>query len=201
MKRFLEHWVKVLLGPVVAIGLLAYQQVTGKPLTWGWFTALILAGFAWHFYSEFQKAKHDFEVPKLSLIYADGGTMGSSGFFVQTEGEKQAFGIKISSEDAIGREHMRLEMVWADIPGPVGNEPIPVSMLCSLHMGNASKSFGGRQILSYFEEKATEPKELIAVLSFKDVEGKTCPPKKFRITKQRDVFGRFQICCELIPKT
>jgi hypothetical protein len=84
--RHLWHWKQALTGPVVTIGLLAYQQSTGKSPTWGLFGTLIFAGLAWQFYTEFRKAKaetHSHEAPKVYLRYEQSYDTDfcNSGFF------------------------------------------------------------------------------------------------------------------------
>jgi len=48
------------------------------------------------------------------------------------------------------------------------------------------------QILTFFELKKGQ-NELIVTVTFKDLEGKKCLPKKFLITSKRDFFGHFEV--------
>jgi hypothetical protein len=68
IKTHLWHWKEALMGPLVAIGLLVWNQATGRPLQLGWFFALIFAGLALHFQLELKKAKIPKEVPKIVAL-------------------------------------------------------------------------------------------------------------------------------------
>jgi hypothetical protein len=200
---FLRHWMKALMGPVVTICLLLYQQMTGRRPTWGLFGTIIFAGLAWQFYTEFQNAKaetHSHRYPTVYLRYdqAHDTNFYNSGFFVQAEGEKRAFDVTISSEAVVAQNHKRIAMEWEVPKQPIGNTPVPVQARCVLYQQGLSHSLGGisgRQIHRFFEEKKDFPNELEITLKCKDVDGRICPQRKFRITSNRDYRGNFEIGC------
>jgi hypothetical protein len=114
----LDHWKQALMGPVVGIPILLYQQLSGKTPSWGWFVALVLGGLAWQYHTEYKRVKKEvkLETPKLFLVHIDPKNdierfTNKSGFFVEVEGPKKAFSVKIVSPDAVGRDHTRLEML------------------------------------------------------------------------------------------
>lgn len=191
------------MGPVVTICLLLYQQMTGRRPTWGLFGTIIFAGLAWQFYTEFQNAKaetHSHRYPTVYLRYdqAHDTNFYNSGFFVQAEGEKRAFDVTISSEAVVAQNHKRIAMEWEVPKQPIGNTPVPVQARCVLYQQGLSHSLGGisgRQIHRFFEEKKDFPNELEITLKCKDVDGRICPQRKFRITSNRDYRGNFEIGC------
>jgi len=191
------------MGPLVTIVVLIYQQATGKPFTWGWFAAVISAGLAWQFKSELtqEKAKSlASEYPKLYLRYEEGFDTDfyNSGFFVQIEGEKRAFDVHINSEAVVAQNHKRIAMQW-DVPKkPVGTTPVPVHASCMLYQQDLAHPLGGisgRQIHRFFEEKKDFPNELQVTVTYKDVDGRACPPRRFKVTSSRDYRGNFEIGC------
>jgi hypothetical protein len=60
----LAHWKKALMGPLFTIGLVLYEQATGKQPTLGLFAALIMAALAWQFYSEWKAEQKKNLIPK-----------------------------------------------------------------------------------------------------------------------------------------
>lgn len=205
IKTHLWHWKQALMGPVMTISLLIYQQATGKPLTWGWFMALIFGALAWQFYSDNKNTKEEAadKSPKLFLHHVDrrrnnlpnfAGEL--SGFSVQVEGPKKAFAVRITSPDSVGKEHTRVSMDWGSINMPVGNDPVPVSVLCSAHKGAARHTQTGPQIEAFRD--FTNRADLFATIQFKDVDGNECPPRKFKIYRERDLGGEMKTHCDLI---
>jgi hypothetical protein len=199
----LWHWKQALMGPVVTIGLLLYQQGAGKSPTWGLFGTFIFAGLAWQFYTELREVRartHSFEYPKVFLRYEQihDTDFYNSGFFVQTEGERRAFDVQIHSEPVVAQNHKRIAMQW-DVPkGPIGNTPAPIHARCVLYQQELAHPIGGisgRQIHRFFEEKKDFHNELELTLTYKDVDGRACPTKKFKITSGRDYRGNFEIGC------
>jgi hypothetical protein len=138
------------------------------------------------------------ELPKLYLGHLGEKKSATFEIFVQVEGSKKAFEVRITSPPAAGVDHMQLEMQWGEVSQAVGNEPVPVSGLCSLTKGTMGRSFGGSQIENYLQSKAVQPQDLIAVVNFKDVDGNACPERRFRIHRERNLTGNFAIFCDLI---
>ncbi len=201
--RYLWHWKQALTGPVVTIGLLLYQQWTGKSPTWGLFGTFIFAGLAWQLYTELRKAKaetHSHEYPKVYLRYEQSYDTDfyHSGFFVQTEGERNAFDVQITSEPVVAQSHRRIAMQWEVPKGPIGTTPVPIHARCVLYQQDLAHPVGGisgRQIHRFFEEKKDFPNELKVTLTYKDVDGRACPARDFKITSSRDYRGNFEIGC------
>jgi len=191
------------MGPVVTIGLLLYQQGTGRRPTWGLFGTIIFAGLAWHFYTEFRKAKgepHSLQYPTIYLQYDQSHDTDfyHSGFFVQVESEKRAFDVTMSSEAVLAQNHKRISMQWEVPKQPIGSTPVPVHARCVQYQQDLAHAVGGisgRQIHRFFEEKKDFPNELVVTLKYKDVDGRACPPRKFKITSNRDYRGNFEIGC------
>lgn len=52
-----KDWVRAIMGSVVGIGTLIIEHFTQRPLSWPWFLVLVVAGLAWHYHSELEKAK------------------------------------------------------------------------------------------------------------------------------------------------
>jgi hypothetical protein len=191
------------MGPVVTIGLLLYQQGTGNHPTWGLFGTIIFAGLAWHFYTELQEARaetHSRQYPTVYLQYdqAHDTDFYNSAFFVQAEGEKRAFDVTISSETVVAQNHKRIAMEWEVPKQPIGSTPVPVQARCVRYQQDLPYALGGisgRQIHRFFEEKKDFTNELEVTLECKDVDGRPCPARKFRITSNRDYRGNFEIGC------
>jgi hypothetical protein len=124
----LDHWKKALMGPVVTIVGLFYQQWTGKPPTWGWFAAFIASGLAWQFYSQMKSVRADFETlkgelerrsadsPRLKVVpngfYADVRELKEIvGPVIRVKAELSCLHIKFkndpqqSTEHCLGKEH------------------------------------------------------------------------------------------------
>lgn len=201
--RHLWHWKQALTGPVVTIGLLLYQQWTGKSPTWGLFGTFIFAGLAWQFYTELRKAKaegHSHEYPRVYLRYEQSYDTDfyNSGFFVQVEGERKAFDVQITSEPVVAQSHRRIAMQWEVPKGPIGTTPVPIHARCVLYQQDLAHPVGGisgRQIHRFFEEKKGFANELEVTLTYKDVDGRACPARKLKITSSRDYRGNFEIGC------
>lgn len=190
------------MGPVLGIPLLAVQQVTGRQLSWGWFTALIMAALAWQYFAAYnnERSANEAEAPKLFLRYVEGRGPATSGLCVQTEGERQAFSVRISSEDVVGKDHMRLGLAWSAVPAPVGNDPVQVAVVCESHRGNLTEGYGGEQILRFFDRRASESEEFIATVDYTNVDGRPYQ-RKFRIYRHRDAVGNVHVHCDpLAPK-
>lgn len=75
---------------------------------------------------------------------------------------------------------------------------MPVEALCSMKKGVSSSSEVGSQIEAYMRMKAHEPKELIAVVTYTDVDGNECLSRKFRIYRDRDITGDLKTYCDLV---
>jgi hypothetical protein len=194
-------WAALVMGLLGAAASILWPEQ--KWIGWIFFAGAICSGIGWG-YLEIRPFFVGTEVtsgPKLNLRHVDptgDRFVDTSGLFVQVEGPKKAFGVKIASADTVGRDHTRLEMLWSDINEPVGNDPVPVTVLCSLHKGTTSQSFVGSQLEQYRRLKAVEPKDLIATVRFKDVDGNECPPRKFKIYRERDLNGHLKTFCELV---
>jgi hypothetical protein len=180
------------MGPVVTIVLLIYQQSTGKPLTWGWFAALIFAGLYLHYKSELAKQrKQEKAVPLLSLGYDRyfGGPDTDdcySGFYLRTEDELRASNVHLGSEETVGHAHKRLYMRWKDPTHEIGMECVAIEVTCMYWEKDVPHPCGGigrYQIDSFFKAKKKEPKELIVTVSYTDMQGNPCPPRRFKITQ------------------
>ena len=195
------------MGPLVGIVLLVYQQAIGKPLPWGWLTALIVTGFAWHFYTELDNEKKKDEpnaTPELYLQYDNSyrDDFSNSGFFVRVQGEPKAFNVRLTSEEAVTKNHKRLGIVWETPSEPIGKDPIPVGVSCVYYVGDTQHVYGivrGAQIRHFFENNA-KSSELIVTVDFTDVSGHACPQQRFRVLEFRDVDGHQKIDCQPIKK-
>lgn len=201
--RFLGYWKRALTGPIVTVGLLLYQQATGRRPTWGLFGTLIFAGLAWHFYTEFRGARAETDsrqYPAVYLRYEQNRDTDfyNSGFFVQVEGGKKAFDVTISSGAVVAQNHKRIAMQWEVPKQPIGITPVPVQARCVQYQQDLAHALGGisgRQIHRFFEQKKDLPNELEVTLKCKDVDGRACPARKFKITSNRDYRGNFEIGC------
>jgi len=190
------------MGPVVTVVLLIYQQTTGRAPTWGWFAAIVASGLAWHFYTELKNARSATkpEPPKLFLRYdqRQDKSIDSSGFFLQVEGDKRAFDVKMTSEPVVGQHRSRINMQW-ELPGgaPIGSTACPVHAYCVRYEKDIVHSMGGisgRQIHKFFEQKKDLPNELEVTITYKDVGGHPWS-KRFKITSGRNYSGNFDISC------
>jgi len=199
--EFLKHWQRALTGSVVSIPFLVYSEVTGKNISLAWFICLVLAGLCWDLYSQ-RHAQDESIRPQLFLRvnpdYQRANVAyfgpGNGEFLLQTEGEKKAFGVKITSEDAIGKNHGRLALSWAPESTCVGSEPVEVSVLCAWHKGTHSVGTLGPQVEEYMAQ-VVGPKELIAMVRYTDIAGKPYK-KRFRVYRDRDVIGFIKVHCE-----
>jgi hypothetical protein len=139
-------------------------------------------------------------IPKVFLKYEQSHDTDfyHSGFFVQVEGERRAFDVSITSDVTVGRNHKRIAMLWEVPTAPIGSTPIPIHVKCVQYLDDIPHPFGGisgGQIHRFFEEKKEFPNEFQATLTCKDVDGRTCPARKFKITSDRDYRGNFEIGC------
>lgn len=138
------------------------------------------------------------EIPKLFLNYKSEKSFHPDRhvFFVQTEDDNNAFDVEINSEETVTTDHRRMFMDWQVPKCPVGKNPVPVKAMCRQYRGGKDQIANTYslpdQILEFFKSKKGK-NELIVTVTFKDLEGKECPPKKFLITSRRDVFGHFEI--------
>jgi hypothetical protein len=192
------------MGPVVTIVVLIYQQATGKPFTWGWFAAVICAGLAWHFRSELVSERVKalpLGYPKIYLRYEQSfdTDFNSSGFFLQVEGEKKAFDVRVSSEPVVAQGHKRITMQWEVPKKPISTTSVPIHASCMLckpdGLDYPAGGISSGQIHRFFKEKKGFTNELEVTVTYKDVDGRACPPKKFKITSNRDYRGNFEIGC------
>jgi hypothetical protein len=137
-------------------------------------------------------------LPKPFMSYKSERHMdfGAAVFFVQVEGEKVAFDVELTSQPAVATDHSRIFMEWSVPKGPVRQTPVPVKAMCRKYKGDmahvASTHVVPDQIHTFFERKKDAP-ELVVTMSYKDVDGRKCPPKDFRITSKRDSRGNFEI--------
>ena len=179
------------MGPVVGIGVLVYQQMTGKPLPWGLFFALVFAGLALHFYRELEKVKKsDLALPEMYLQYDANYTgLDYSGLFLRTQNGREACAVEMSSEVVVGENHRRMGMLWSIPEGQVGRDPVPVRIKCFRYRHDTPCPYGGipgDQLEMFLNKKASKPEELIVTIRFKDVNGHYCPVKRFRIFRYTD---------------
>jgi hypothetical protein len=185
--QFAGHWKKALMGPVVGIILMISGQVSGRPLGWGWFFALIFAALAWQFYSELANSKKlDSLVPELYLEYNPSySNFDFSGLFVRVQNDRTAFGMKLTSEIVVGENHCRLGMLWSILENQVGKERVSVQVRCLYYddkdMPRPYGGLQGEQLKMFLDKKATKPEELIVTVNFRDVDGRQCPARRFRI--------------------
>lgn len=208
-----RHWEAAWLG-TTSIVVAIYLWVTGhKELTWGGLVAVAFVCFFIAAYQVWRETDKELEAqdrsrvyPKLFLHHIDPKKTGysdlreMSGFFVQVEGSNKAFSVRITSPDVLGIDRTRLEMSWGNVNVPAGNEPVLVSALCSINKGSHSSSEMGSQIDAYMRMKAEYPKELIAIVNYRDIDGNECPPRKFRIYRERDITGHIITHCELMTR-
>jgi hypothetical protein len=187
-------------------GIAVWDHLHDKSVPSFWFLAFSLPLFwagafaAWikkhRRVEELQDAK---EYPKPFLQYIEERNINSdrSEFFVQVEGDKNAFDVEISSEPVVGERHKRLAMQWEVPKGPVGKTSVPVRAFCVQYERDIPHLAGGiispGQIHTFFERKKDFPNELEVTMTFKDVDGRKCPPKRFIINSYRDTRGNIRI--------
>jgi hypothetical protein len=143
------------------------------------------------------------EYPKLFLQYDErfalAGTFAPSGFMVRCENEKKAFRVTISSKATVGKNDTKLGLQWEVPQGPVGKDVVPVDVQCGRYVHEHFQPVGGikdQAIYTFFDIQAANLEELVAVITFYDVEGRVCPPRRFTIKRYRDIRGRIGISCE-----
>ena len=118
-------------------------------------------------------------------------------FFLEVEGERKAFDVTMFSQSAVGKNHRRIGMQWDPPKGVIGEHPIRVRAQFVQYEEDIPRNFNvsGRQIHEFFEQKKEFPNELEITLSYRDVDGAKCPPKRFMLRSSRDYRGDFQIAC------
>lgn len=211
MWEFYSHWAAAWLGTVSLIVGIVLWATGYRALSWAGFTAMAFICVLMASYQIWNKKEAEirtlnerWSTPKLFLRHADPPRRGlsmkeeMSGFFLQVEGENKAFNVHVTSPDAVGQDHTRLEMHWGKITVPIGNDPVPISALCSTNKGTKSSSLIGSQLEAYMKMKASEPKELIATVNYTDVDGKPYPVRKFRVYRERDITGDFITHCNVV---
>ena len=189
-------------GAVVSALCLLYGLLTGRNVSWGWILAFTATGVAVDAVREVVRVKKGHNRPKLVLHIdptweeskARHVSATSTPFVLQVESEAQAHGVRIASEDAVGPEHGRLSLIWTPQSATVGRNPIPVSLFLEWHKGSHSVSFTTSQIREFMRQVVGK-KEVIAVVSFKDLDGNDYS-KRFRIYEERDGIGFLRIRCE-----
>ena len=208
VRELYSNWQAAWLGTVSIIAAIFLRATGHKDLTWGsfaLFASICLVVAACQVWSKQEKQIEEFKKdhPKLFLRYVEpslGGVPNTrleiSGFYVQVEGPKKAFAVKISSPDTVGVEHSRVETSWGVISHPVGNDPIPVSILCTQCRGVTRNTELGSQLEAF--RRYTNSADLIAIIQFKDVDGNECPQRKFKISRERDVTGHMATHCDFI---
>jgi hypothetical protein len=205
-----RHWEAAWLG-TVSLLIATYLWATGhKGLTWGGLVAIAFVCFFIAAYQVWHEKDKELEThvrgrsyPKLFLKHVEPKSdyrelKEMSEFFVEVEGDTKAFSVRITSPDVLGVQHTRLEMLWGKVSVPVGNEPVLVSALCQMTKGTHSSSEMGSQIAAYMRMKSEHPKELIATVNYRDVDGNECPARKFRIYREHDITGHIITHCELM---
>jgi hypothetical protein len=192
---------------LVSLGFAVYEHVSDKPASAFWLMTATVILFCLGAYAAWDKKRAEVEnleknrvAPKLFLRYEQTHDTDfyHSGFFVQVEGERKAFDVSISSDATVGRNHKRIVMLWEVPKAPIGTTPVPIHAQAVQYQSNTPHPFGGisgRQIHRFFEEKKDFPNEFEATLTYKDVDGRTCAPRKFKITSERDFRGNFEIGC------
>jgi len=187
------------MGPIVGIPILLWEHLTGRPLTWAWFLVLVLAALDLQFYRELKAKPSSPEYPKVYLRYEKTAdtSIEDSGFFLEVEGERKAFDVTMFSQSAVGKNHRRIGMQWDPPKGVIGEHPIRVRAQFVQYEEDIPRNFNvsGRQIHEFFEQKKEFPNELEITLSYRDVDGAKCPPKRFMLRSSRDYRGDFQIAC------
>jgi hypothetical protein len=191
----------------VLFGIGLWEHYRDKSVPAFWFICLTIPLFWIGAYAAWLK-KHksvialqmDREAPKVFLRYEQShdSDFYNSGFFVQVEGEKKAFDVQINSEPVVGQNHKRIAMRWEVPKKPIGHDPIPVHAACERYEKDTLHLIGGisgRQIHRFFEEKKDFQNELEVTLTYKDVDGRVCPLRKFKVTSNRDYRGNFEIGC------
>jgi hypothetical protein len=189
----------------ISAGISLWDRAHDKPVSAYWYLVLTVPLFWAGAVAAWSKERRKVEalekqrgVPKLFLNYKPERPVHPDHpvFFVQTEGEKNAFDVEVTSEVVVTTNHRRIFMEWEVPKCAVGKNPIPIKAMCRQYQGDsahvASTYSLPQQIHTFFEFKKN-PNELVVTLNFKDVEGKKCPPKRFLITSKRDFWGNFDI--------
>ena len=200
--QFWKRWKRALTGPLFTISLLIYQQVEGKSPTWSWFIAFVALGFAWQFYDELirlKKRAQPEQVPQLYLQYVpEYASLTATGFVLRTEDDRPAFNVKMTSEETVGDDHVRLSMEWEQVNGPIGKTGVGVVARCMYQKNNRKDYYSanlGDQLNLFFKHKKEYPDELIVVIEYTDAGGNACTARKFRISRPGDIF-KDKISCQ-----
>lgn len=79
-----------------------------------------------------ERMEGECEAPKPFLRYEENRNIHSvaSEFFVQVEGDRNAFDVEITSEAAVATNHRRVGMQWEVPTGAIGKTPVPISASC-----------------------------------------------------------------------
>jgi hypothetical protein len=183
-----------------------YEHLRGNNVSALWFACLTVPLFWVGAYAAWFK-KHEAlirlessrDLPSVFLrfVRARSSDRDQAEFFVQVESEKNAFDVEIISEPIVGTNHKRIIMEWKVPKGPVGKAPVPVTTFCRQYEKNLAHLAGNiclpGQIDTFFELKKGFQNELEVTLTYNDIEGRACPPRKFKITSERDFWGNFEI--------
>src|SRR6266853_702911 len=200
--EFLDHWKRALLGPVVGIGVLVVEHLTGKPLSFPWFLVLVLAGLAWQCWDELKREKtkkRPENIPELFLEYSHTvhSALHYSGFFLRTDNDRMASNVTISSADTVSSEGLILGLDWESPGLAIGKDRVPIKLRCVYQKDGQRytyNSVAADQINLFFDHKKHNPRELIVALTYTNVGGHACPTRKFRISQ--DVWNNRKISCE-----
>jgi hypothetical protein len=200
--NFVKRWPRALVGSVVSIPLVLFTEVTGKNPALLWFVLLIFAGVIWDLHVENKRLRQKPPAPKLFLrlnpkhkredVFHMPPLSGE--FLVQVQGDEKVFGVKIVSSDAVGKDHQLLRARWSVQEDCVGNAPVDVHLQCTSVKGVSLSNALGQQARTYLDS-VKNPVQLVAKVSYTDVEGKSYE-KSFKIYKDQDWQGFTRIHCE-----
>jgi hypothetical protein len=144
-------------------------------------------------------------IPELFLRYEEPPAVsGFSGFYLDNQSERIAFGVEISSEPKAGLDGQLVVLLWEKPTSPIerGRQPHPVRLMTAERKNGTDYPIGGLkpdQIHGFFKRIKTR-NEVIVTLTCVDVNGLPCAPRQFRVSKSDFIQGE-KIYCEPLPST
>lgn len=171
------------------------------------FVALFIAAYTvWaHERAEVGKLRDQIGCPELFLKYdkpGPGYIIDLSGFYLENQSDRIAFNVEIDSEVKVGTDGKSLVvLLWNKPSRPIRkDQPEPLEVKTAERRNGINYPVGGLrsdQMDSFFS-RIKSADEVVVTLTCTDVQGRACPPRKFRVSRT-DILSGSRIYCNPLP--